>query len=73
MSPRMRNGRQVVIGLGLAAVLLIWGLPHFAKTTWSEIWGVIGRCRSRARSASRCSCSWGCGATPSASRAPCTG
>ena len=38
----MRHVVQVVIGLGLAAVLLIWGLPHFAKTTWSAIWGVIG-------------------------------
>ncbi len=42
MSSRVRRGIQVVIGLGLAAVLLIWGLPHFAKTTWTEIWAVIG-------------------------------
>ena len=42
MSSRMRHTVQIVIGLGLAAVLLIWGLPHFAKTTWTEIWGVIG-------------------------------
>lgn len=32
---------QVVIGLALAAALLIWGLPHFAKTTWGEIWAIV--------------------------------
>lgn len=32
---------QVVIGLGLAAALLIWGLPHFAKTSWGDIWAVV--------------------------------
>jgi len=41
MSPRVRQVLQTVTGLGLAAVLLIWGLPHFAKTTWADIWGVI--------------------------------
>ena len=41
MSPRVRKVVQAVIGLGLAAVLLIWGLPHFAKTSWGEIWEVM--------------------------------
>ena len=41
MSPHVRRVIQSVIGLGLAASLLIWGLPHFAKTTWADIWGVI--------------------------------
>ena len=42
MSSRTKQVLQGVIGLGLAAVLLIWGLPHFAKTTWTDIWEVIG-------------------------------
>ena len=41
MSSRARKVVQAVIGLGLAAVLLIWGLPHFAKTSWGEIWEVM--------------------------------
>jgi uncharacterized membrane protein YbhN (UPF0104 family) len=35
------SGKQVVqfvIGLGLAIALLGWGLPYFAKSSWSEIW-----------------------------------
>jgi uncharacterized membrane protein YbhN (UPF0104 family) len=32
---------QVVVGLGLAAALLVWGLPHFAKTSWSEVFDVL--------------------------------
>jgi putative heme transporter len=32
---------QLVVGLGLAASLLIWGLPYFAKTSWTDIWTVI--------------------------------
>ena len=41
MSSRVRQVVQAVIGLGLAAVLLIWGLPHFAKTSWGDIWEVM--------------------------------
>ena len=41
MSSRARSVTQAVVGLGLAAALLIWGLPHFAKTSWAEIWQVI--------------------------------
>ena len=41
MSPRTRQVLQLVIGLGLAAALLIWGLPYFAKTSWADIWTVI--------------------------------
>lgn len=33
---------QATIGLVLAIVMLIWGLPHFAKTTWSSVWQVLG-------------------------------
>jgi uncharacterized membrane protein YbhN (UPF0104 family) len=32
---------QAVAGLGLAAVLLVWGLPHFGNTTWGDVWGVL--------------------------------
>ncbi len=32
-----RRVAQVVVGLGLAVVLVGWGLPHFAKTTWGEV------------------------------------
>ncbi|GAB3577873.1 lysylphosphatidylglycerol synthase transmembrane domain-containing protein [Calidifontibacter terrae] len=32
-----RTGLSIVIGLGLAAALIIFGLPFFAKTGWSEI------------------------------------
>lgn len=33
---------QVVLGLGLAVGLLVWGLPYFAKTTWAEVFTVLG-------------------------------
>lgn len=39
-----RHGRQLLqfgLGLALAVVLLVWGLPFFAKTSWGDIWGVI--------------------------------
>ncbi len=38
MSARTKQVLQAVVGLGLAAALLIWGLPYFAKTSWPEIW-----------------------------------
>lgn len=38
MSGRTRQVVQAVVGLGLAAVLLVWGLPYFAQTSWGEIW-----------------------------------
>ena len=41
MSPRTRQLLQFAVGVVLAAVLLVWGLPHFAQTTWSDIWAVI--------------------------------
>jgi putative heme transporter len=41
MSARTRQVLQTVIGLGLAAAMLIWGLPYFAKTSWTDIWSVI--------------------------------
>ncbi len=33
---------KVTLGLGLAVVLLGWGLPYFAKTSWSEVLDVLG-------------------------------
>lgn len=41
MSPRAKQLLQFGLGLGLAVVLLVWGLPHFAKTSWADIWSVI--------------------------------
>ena len=41
MSSRTKQILQTVIGLGLAAAMLIWGLPYFAKTSWADIWSVI--------------------------------
>ena len=38
-----RKVLQAVLGLGLAAVLLVWGLPRFGHTTWSQVWGVLMR------------------------------
>ncbi|AKT52467.1 hypothetical protein ADJ73_00150 [Arsenicicoccus sp. oral taxon 190] len=32
---------QAVVGIGLAAALLVWGLPHFAETTWSALWAQL--------------------------------
>ena len=32
---------QVGVGVGLAAFLLGWALPHFAHTTWSDVWAVL--------------------------------
>lgn len=38
---RPRQVLQVVAGFALSAVLLIWGLPHFAQTTWGEVWAIV--------------------------------
>jgi uncharacterized protein (TIRG00374 family) len=44
--PRWRPGlRQVVqglLGLGVAVGLLVWGLPHFAGTTWAAVFDLLG-------------------------------
>lgn len=40
-SPLVRT-LQVALGLGLAVAMLWWGLPHFAKTSWSEVFAVLG-------------------------------
>lgn len=32
---------QLLLGFTLAVVLLGWGLPYFAKTSWAEIWAVV--------------------------------
>ncbi|KQU69215.1 lysylphosphatidylglycerol synthase transmembrane domain-containing protein [Phycicoccus sp. Root101] len=36
-----RTFLQGALGLGLAAVLLVWGLPRVAHVTWPEIWKVL--------------------------------
>lgn len=41
MKPRTKQLLQFGLGLALAVVLLVWGLPHFAKTSWGDIWHVI--------------------------------
>jgi uncharacterized membrane protein YbhN (UPF0104 family) len=40
---RLRRPLQALLGLALAAALLVWGLPYFAKTTWGEVWEVLTR------------------------------
>ena len=43
-APHRSRGRTViqgVLGLGLAAALLIWGLPRVSNVTWPEIWHVL--------------------------------
>ncbi|WP_270886271.1 lysylphosphatidylglycerol synthase transmembrane domain-containing protein [Pedococcus sp. 5OH_020] len=40
---RVREVVQGTVGLGLAATLLVWGLPHFGKTSWSAVWTVLAR------------------------------
>ncbi len=39
--PGVRRALEVLAGLGVAAVLLVWGLPHFGKTSWSHVFGVM--------------------------------
>jgi uncharacterized membrane protein YbhN (UPF0104 family) len=41
VKPRTKQLLQFGLGLALAVVLLVWGLPHFAKTSWGDIWHVI--------------------------------
>ena len=36
-----RRTVQFVVGLVLAVVMLAWGLPHFAHTTWADVWHVM--------------------------------
>jgi uncharacterized membrane protein YbhN (UPF0104 family) len=38
---RVRTAVQAGIGLGLAAVLLVYVLPRLAKTNWSDVWAVL--------------------------------
>jgi uncharacterized membrane protein YbhN (UPF0104 family) len=37
----VRRTLNVVVGLGLAIGLLVWGLPFFAKTSWADVWRVV--------------------------------
>ncbi len=41
MRGRTKQVVQAVVGIGLALGLLIWGLPHFAKTTWGDVFDVV--------------------------------
>ena len=34
---------QIAFGLGLAAALLVWGVPYFGHTSWPQIWEVLSR------------------------------
>lgn len=38
---RVRQTISIVVGLGLAIGLLVWGLPFFAKTSWTDVWHVV--------------------------------
>ncbi|WP_241668106.1 lysylphosphatidylglycerol synthase transmembrane domain-containing protein [Pedococcus bigeumensis] len=38
---RVRTAIQAGIGLGLAAVLIVYVLPRLAKTNWSDVWAVL--------------------------------
>lgn len=40
--PRWVRVVQLTLGLGLAVVMLGWGLPYFSKTSWSEVAEVLG-------------------------------
>jgi uncharacterized membrane protein YbhN (UPF0104 family) len=39
--PTGRQLLQGVVGLALAVALVVWGLPHFAKTSWDEVFQVL--------------------------------
>lgn len=41
MSTRAKQIIRVVLGLGLAIVLLGWGFPRFANTSWATIWSHV--------------------------------
>lgn len=38
----VRRVAQAALGLAAAVVMLVWGLPHFAHTTWGEVLAVLG-------------------------------
>ena len=38
---RLVKAAQVLVGVGLAAGLLGWALPHFAHTSWGAVWAVL--------------------------------
>jgi putative heme transporter len=42
MTATTRRRLQVALGFGLAVALLVWGLPYFAKTSWSAVFHVLG-------------------------------
>ncbi|NYG07495.1 uncharacterized membrane protein YbhN (UPF0104 family) [Phycicoccus badiiscoriae] len=40
---RVRTAVQAAVGLGLAAVLVVYVLPRLAKTNWSSVWVVLSQ------------------------------
>jgi len=40
--PNLRQVIQGLLGLGVAVGLLVWGLPHFAGTTWAAVINILG-------------------------------
>ncbi|XLD95505.1 lysylphosphatidylglycerol synthase domain-containing protein [Arsenicicoccus dermatophilus] len=40
-APWWQTALQAAVGIGLAVVLLVWGLPHFAQTTWADLWAQL--------------------------------
>lgn len=40
--PSLRQVVQGLLGLGVAVGLLVWGLPHFAGTTWAAVFNILG-------------------------------
>jgi len=38
-----RQVMQMLAGFALCSVLLVWGLPRFGKTTWAQVWDILGQ------------------------------
>ena len=38
-----RQVMQLLAGVALCSVLLVWGLPRFGKTTWAQVWDILGQ------------------------------
>lgn len=41
MSTRTKQVIRAVAGLALSIVLIVWGFPRFAKTSWAEVFGEL--------------------------------
>lgn len=44
-TPWWRSVLRAALGIALAAALVVWGLPHFAETTWGALWADLRRLR----------------------------